>query len=94
MDKLKKKFQNLPLKKSLLLVSAVCLSTVCILSAVTILFFSGMRQRLLDLRPVIITDYVLESSDADTGGSTSCRRNTATEHCREINSSSAGARPF
>lgn len=48
----------------------------------------------LDLRPVIITDYVLESSDADTGGSTSCRRNTATEHCREINSSSAGARPF
>lgn len=68
MDKLKKKFQNLSLKKSLLLVSAVCLSTVCILSAVTILFFSGMRQRLLDLRPVIITDYVLESSDSDTGG--------------------------
>lgn len=61
MGKLKKKLQDMSLKKTLLLISVICLSIVSILSAVTILTASGFRQKMLDRRPVIITTYTIDS---------------------------------
>ncbi len=62
MGKIKKTFQKMSLKKSLLVLSALCLSLVSVLSIVTILKCSNIRQKILDTRPIIITDYIIDDT--------------------------------
>lgn len=60
MGKLKEKIKNLPLKKALLILSAVSFGVTAVLSIVTILLFSNIRQNILDRRPVIISGYTID----------------------------------
>lgn len=60
MDKIRRVFQNMSLKKSLVLLAVFSLGVVSILSITTILTFSNIRQSILDTRPVIISDYTSE----------------------------------
>lgn len=60
MDKLKEKWKDLSLRKAMLIVSGISLSIVGVLSAVTILTASGIRQKMLDRRPILITAYTIE----------------------------------
>ena len=56
MDKLKRKLENMSLRKTLLFVSVISLSIVGVLSIATILTASDIRQEILDTRPIIVTD--------------------------------------
>ena len=68
MDKIKRVFQNMSLKKSLVLLAVVCLGVVSVLSIVTILIFSDIRQGILDTRPIIVTGFTSEAdADAENG---------------------------
>lgn len=51
------------LKKSLLVLAVFCLSQVAVLSIVTILKCSNIRQEILDTRPIIITDYIIDDTN-------------------------------
>lgn len=61
MGKIKETFQRMSLKKSLLVLAVFCLSLVSVLSIVTILKFSNIRQEILDTRPIIITGYTTDN---------------------------------
>lgn len=63
MGKIKETFQKMALKKSLLVLAVFCLSLVGILSIVTILKCSDIRQEILDTRPIIITDYIIDDTN-------------------------------
>lgn len=73
MGKIKETFQKMSLKKSLLVLAVFCLSLVGVLSIVTILKCSDIRQEILDTRPIIITDYIIDDTnknDRDNNGVT------------------------
>lgn len=55
------------LKKSLITLSVLCFGIVCIVMAVTILKFSNIRQKILDKRPIIISEYTIEDCGTDNG---------------------------
>lgn len=63
MGKIKETFQKMSLKKSLLVLAVFCLSLVGVLSIVTILKCSNIRQEILDTRPIIITDYIIDDTN-------------------------------
>lgn len=69
MDQIKKLFRSMSLKKSLVLIAIVCLVFVSLLSVITILTFSNFQQKILDTRPLIVTNYVV---DAVNGSDTEC----------------------
>lgn len=60
MDKIKKVFQKMSLKKSLVLLALFCLGVVSVFSIITVLVFSNIRQKILDTRPIVVTDYTSE----------------------------------
>lgn len=62
MDKIKVVLQNMSLKKSLVLLAVFWLGFVSVLSVVTILSFSDIRQQILDTRPIIISDYSINDN--------------------------------
>lgn len=70
MDKIRKVFQNMSLKKSLVLLAAFCLGIVSILSISTILTFSNIQQNILDTRPITISDYTSEYNAENKNGIT------------------------
>lgn len=63
MGKIKETFQKMSLKKSLLVLAVFCLSLVGVLSIATILKCSDIRQEILDTRPIIITDYIIDDTN-------------------------------
>ena len=63
MGKIKETFHKMSLKKSLLVLAVFCLSLVSVLSIVTILKCSDIRQEILDTRPIIITDYIIDDTN-------------------------------
>lgn len=63
MGKIKMTFQKMSLKKSLLILSVFYLSLVSVISIVTILKCSNIRQEILDTRPIIITDYIIDDTN-------------------------------
>lgn len=69
MGKIKNTFQKMSLKKSLVMLAALCLGGVSILSIITILIFSGMQQKILDTRPIVVTDYTMKNYE-ETGSET------------------------
>ena len=69
MGKIKNTFQKMSLKKSLVMLAALCLGVVIILSIITILIFSDMQQKILDTRPIVVTDYTMKNYE-ETGSET------------------------
>lgn len=69
MGKIKNTFQKMSLKKSLVMLAALCLGGVSILSIITILIFSDMQQRILNTRPIVVTDYTMKNYE-ETGSET------------------------
>lgn len=69
MGKIKNTFQKMSLKKSLVMLAALCLGGVSILSIITILIFSDMQQKILDTRPIVVTDYTMKNYE-ETGSKT------------------------
>lgn len=69
MGKIKNTFQKMSLKKSLVMLAALCLGGVSILSIITILIFSDMQQKILDIRPIVVTDYTMKNHEG-TGSET------------------------
>lgn len=69
MGKIKNTFQKMSLKKSLVMLAALCLGGVSILSIITILIFSDMQQKILDTRPIVVTDYTMKNYE-ETGSET------------------------
>lgn len=65
MGKIRKLFQNMPLKKALIALAVWCLGIVSILTVITILKFSDIRQELLDNRPIHISEYTVGDDDTD-----------------------------
>lgn len=63
MGKIKETFQKMSLKKSLLILAVFWLSLVGVLSIATILKCSDIRQEILDTRPIIITDYIIDETN-------------------------------
>lgn len=63
MDKIRKVFQSMSLKKSLVLLAVFSLGLVSILSVITILTFSNFQQKILDTRPIVVTDYVIDTTN-------------------------------
>lgn len=63
MGKIKETFQKMSLKKSLLVLAVFCLSLVAVFSIVTILKCSDIRQEILDTRPIVITDYIIDDTN-------------------------------
>lgn len=55
----------MPLKKALIALAFLCLGIVSILTIITILKFSNIRQELLDNRPIHISEYTVEDYNAD-----------------------------
>ena len=51
------------LKKSLVLLAVFSLGLVSILSVITILTFSNFQQKILDTRPIVVTDYVIDTTN-------------------------------
>ena len=75
MGKIREVFQKMSLKRSLVLLAVFCLSLVSALSVITILTCSSIQKKILDTRPIIITDYVIrdaDSNDDSYGGLTHC----------------------
>lgn len=54
------------LKKSLLVIALICLGIVSILSSITVLICSDIRQKILDTRPIVVTDYVIKGAEEET----------------------------
>lgn len=69
MGKIKNTFQKMSLKKSLVMLAALCLGGVSILSIITILIFSDMQQKILDTSPIVVTDYTMKNYE-ETGSET------------------------
>lgn len=69
MGKIKNTFQKMSLKKSLVMLAALCLGGVSILSIITILIFSDMQQKILNTRPIVVTDYTMKNYE-ETGNET------------------------
>ena len=65
MGKIKEAFQNMPLKKALIALAVLCLGIVSILTIITILKFSNIRQEILDNRPIHISEYTVEDYNTD-----------------------------
>lgn len=65
MDKIKKAFQSMSLKKSLVLLTVSCLGLVSVLSVITILTCSSFQQKILDTRPIIVTNYVIGDTETE-----------------------------
>ena len=63
MGKIKETIQKMSLKKSLLILAVFWLSLVGVLSIATILKCSDIRQEILDTRPIIITDYIIDDTN-------------------------------
>lgn len=63
MGKIKETIQKMSLKKSLLILAVFWLSLVGVLSIATILKCSDIRQEILDTRPIIITDYIIDETN-------------------------------
>ena len=63
MDKIRKVFQSMSLKKSLVLLAVFSLGLVSILSVITILTCSNFQQKILDTRPIVVTDYVIDTTN-------------------------------
>lgn len=63
MGKIKETFQKMSLKKCLLILAVFWLSLVGVLSIATILKCSDIRQEILDTRPIIITDYIIDDTN-------------------------------
>ena len=63
MGKIKETFQKMSLKKSLLILAVFWLSLVGVLSIATILKCSDIRQEILDTRPIIITDHIIDDTN-------------------------------
>ena len=66
MGKIREVFQKMSLKRSLVLLAVFCLSLVSALSVITILTCSSIQKKILDTRPIIITDYVIRDADIMT----------------------------
>ena len=56
MGKIREAFQNMTLKKALITLAVMCLGVVCILTVITILKFSDIRQEILDSRPIYVSE--------------------------------------
>lgn len=69
MGKIKNTFQKMSLKKSLVMLAALWLGGVSILSIITILIFSDMQQKILNTRPIVVTDYTMKNYE-ETGSET------------------------
>lgn len=65
MGKIKELFQNMPLKKALITLAVVCLGAVSILTVITILKFSNVRQEILDNRPIHVSEFTVEDYATD-----------------------------
>ena len=65
MGKIKEAFQNMPLRKALITLAVMCLGVVCVLTVVTILKFSDIRQEILDSRPIYVSEYTVEDYASD-----------------------------
>lgn len=65
MGKIKEVFQNMPLKKALITLAVVCLGAVSILTVITILKFSNVRQEILDNRPIHVSEFTVEDYATD-----------------------------
>lgn len=63
MDKIRKIFQKISLKKSLIFLTITCLGLASVLTVITILIFSNLQHQILDTRPIIVTNYVIDSTD-------------------------------
>ncbi|MBS6195537.1 MAG: HAMP domain-containing histidine kinase [Clostridiales bacterium] len=63
MDKMRKVFQRMSLKKSLMLLAVCCLGFVSILSFITIFTFSNLQRKILDTRPIVVTSYILSDTE-------------------------------
>lgn len=68
MDRIKSKFRNMSLKKSLILSSSCCLGLVSLFTVITILKLSSVRQDILDTRPVYISNYSVGAFGENNGG--------------------------
>lgn len=55
----------MPLKKALIALAVLCLGIVSILTIITILKFSNIRQEILDNRPIHISEYTVEDYNTD-----------------------------
>ena len=56
MGKIREVFQKMSLKRSLVLLAVFCLSLVSALSVITILTCSSIQKKIIDTRPIIITE--------------------------------------
>ena len=65
MGKIREAFQNMTLKKALITLAVMCLGVVCILTVITILKFSDIRQEILDSRPIYVSEYTVEDYASD-----------------------------
>lgn len=61
MGKIKTAFRNMSLKKSLVLLAAFWLGLASVLSVAEILICSDIRQKILDTRPILVTDYTMDT---------------------------------
>lgn len=61
MGKIKTAFRNMSLKKSLVLLAAFWLGLASVLSVAAILICSDIRQKILDTRPILVTDYTMDA---------------------------------
>lgn len=61
MGKIKTAFRNMSLKKSLVLLAAFWLGLASVLSVAAILICSDIRQKILDTRPILVTDYTMDT---------------------------------
>ena len=65
MGKIKEIFQKMSLKKALITLAAICLGAVCILTVITILKFSDIRQDILANRSIRISEYTVKDYSND-----------------------------
>lgn len=65
MGKIREAFQNMTLKKALITLAVMCLGVVCILTVITILKSSDIRQEILDSRPIYVSEYTVEDYASD-----------------------------
>lgn len=61
MGKIKTAFRNMSLKKSLVFLAAFWLGLASVLSVAAILICSDIRQKILDTRPILVTDYTMDT---------------------------------
>ncbi len=61
----KRSISKYDLKKALITLAVMCLGVVCILTVITILKFSDIRQEILDSRPIYVSEYTVEDYASD-----------------------------